>query len=319
MNFLIVGDTHFNNWKQFAQYTEDGLNSRLQEQLQLFTIIDKTCSELNIKNIVFVGDIFHIRGKVPPSVLKPVSECFKSLAQKYKCYIVAGNHDMEDKEGKFTSVFMLGYIDNVFVFDTPTVVDGFGFIPYQYDKDTFLSLVEDMGKNEAVNWLVTHHGIVNEANGYGDKNEVTTSEIEALTGKYIFNGHYHNSFQENNIINVGSAMGHSFSDANIDKFLFTHIDGNIDKIQVHISDFMDYKEDDRIYNGYVRIQCQEKDLQKSIKRVNKYKPKGITTIILPEEQEAIEQIKSYDLDDLIINRLKKKSLIKKFQLIQNSA
>lgn len=94
----LISDTHNHAWSQFAETTSEGVNSRLQIILDETYRAAQAVKSLGGTHLFHGGDLFHVRGKIAPSVLNPTKDLYKRLiAEGFTVVILAGNHDLEGK------------------------------------------------------------------------------------------------------------------------------------------------------------------------------------------------------------------------------
>lgn len=104
---LIYSDPHYHDFAQFAVTEADGVNSRLGDTiratLQAFKEVRKSVPAQMPGNAICCGDLFHVRGKIKPSVLNPVQDMFDSLRGRWDIYAISGNHDLETDQASSAS------------------------------------------------------------------------------------------------------------------------------------------------------------------------------------------------------------------------
>lgn len=104
---LIMGDTHFGNHEDFADYSSV-VNSRLLLQVKAFNDalswgVGEKCAVM-----IHLGDVFHKRGQVEPEAYNLVKQVLKRHANAYTGYIIlTGNHDITMEGEIFNTAFML--------------------------------------------------------------------------------------------------------------------------------------------------------------------------------------------------------------------
>src|SRR5471030_1191680 len=99
----LISDSHNHPWSQFAETTSLGVNTRLQIILDETYRAAQTLKAVGGKTLIHAGDLFHVRGKIAPSVLNPTKDLYKRLVDEgFDIIILAGNHDLEGKESTRT-------------------------------------------------------------------------------------------------------------------------------------------------------------------------------------------------------------------------
>lgn len=73
----VISDPHYHRWDAFATTNADGLNSRLEIQLDATKEAAKAMKAAGCKHMLVAGDTFHVRGAISPSVLHFVTETYR--------------------------------------------------------------------------------------------------------------------------------------------------------------------------------------------------------------------------------------------------
>ena len=96
----IVSDLHCHDWSMFSSVDESGVNTRLKIILDELMRAAMELQKAKGKTMFIAGDLFHVRGKIKPSVLNPVLETCRMIRERLSIEIIAipGNHDLENKE-----------------------------------------------------------------------------------------------------------------------------------------------------------------------------------------------------------------------------
>lgn len=79
-------------------------NSRLLEACSVLDQMRKYADEHKIKTVIFGGDLFHTRESVSTDAVNLTSECIARLVSNRAAYLMVGNHDYFDREGKVHSL-----------------------------------------------------------------------------------------------------------------------------------------------------------------------------------------------------------------------
>jgi len=216
--YLLISDTHHHNWDAFATVNERGVNSRNQ------IIIDETrraFEELRKAGgrVAFhAGDMFHVRGSIPPSVLIPVQELYRELSKEFSIFIIPGNHDLEGKNVSFygsssSAVEFAGASvytgDDVRLFMALDIaICGWeGSIPKLKEK---LEMVEPSQRRKRD--LIIHAPIDGVIPGIPDHG-LTADYLAGLGYKRVFAGHYHNHKDfGNGVYSIGALTHQTWSD-----------------------------------------------------------------------------------------------------------
>jgi len=222
--YAILSDLHAHSWSAFSHVGEDGVNSRL---VQILNELDRACEAVLAAggNQVFIaGDLFHVRGKIEPSVLNPVKERFRYWVEQrlVEFHIIPGNHDLENKEsdGIGNAVRALDDGASIIVYDEPVAIqmDERGrtvvMIPW-------CSSLADLREKLAHNWgygftdltdVIIHAPLNGVIKGIPDKG-LDPAELSAMGFRNVFVGHYHNHKEAApNVYSIGATTHQTWSD-----------------------------------------------------------------------------------------------------------
>ena len=100
----VISDPHY-RWDAFATTNADGLNSRLEIQLDATKEAAKAMKAAGCKHMLVAGDTFHVRGAISPSVLHFVTETYEWIIKELglKVVMLAGNHDLETNDSVYSA------------------------------------------------------------------------------------------------------------------------------------------------------------------------------------------------------------------------
>ena len=246
MKICCFGDVHAHNFTDFAiklfvkwdeqklryvkveENSEDStikeMNSRLFNILNGLCDMRDYCSENNIKECLFSGDLFHHRATIDVSVFNTMYKVLSSFGSvDITIHAIAGNHD--DVDNSLTPSTSLHSLNNVIhVIETPekfVLSDGTEVvaIPYSKDKQFTLNSMESLRKqciepNSAI--LLCHLGISGGAVGSGMyimNDEYTLQDLMYDKWKYVVAGHYHlGQLLEDNVFYCGTPVQCNFGD-----------------------------------------------------------------------------------------------------------
>ncbi|WP_202815480.1 metallophosphoesterase, partial [Enterobacter hormaechei] len=101
----VISDPHYHRWDAFATTNADGLNSRLEIQLDATKEAAKAMKAAGCKHMLVAGDTFHVRGAISPSVLHFVTETYEWIIKELGLEVVmlAGNHDLETNDSVYSA------------------------------------------------------------------------------------------------------------------------------------------------------------------------------------------------------------------------
>lgn len=226
--YALISDTHNHAWNSFATENADGVNSRLQ------IILDETKRAAQVvraaggDTLLHGGDLFHVRGKIAPSVLNPTVDCYKELiADGFKIIINAGNHDLEGKSSTRlgSAVTALESIGCTIVNEPQIITLGTHHvvvvIPWHDKVAELKTVIEEMGAKARASIvggtqvdLLIHAPVDGVIPGLPDHG-LDNAWLAALSFDRVFSGHYHN-FKDfgNGVYSIGALTHHTWSDVN---------------------------------------------------------------------------------------------------------
>lgn len=266
MIYGLMADIHFHSWSAFSSVNENGINSRLQIQLDEVRRCASEVKEAGGTKIVIAGDVFHVRGSLAPSVLNPVMDLFSELTEDgFEIEILAGNHDLEGKNA-----------DRISSAITALERAGCKVINHPYSDGAYLSYVPwmnsikelketlDTAKSVAGGDLILHAPIDDVIPGLPEHG-LTAKYLSDLGWKRVFSGHYHNHKDfENGVYSIGALCHQTWSDVGTKAgFLIVHDDKVVWR-KSHAPAFVDIHGDTPLEDipllvdgNYVRIKTTE--------------------------------------------------------------
>lgn len=304
----LMADIHLHNWSAFATFNEDGTNSRLMTLIEEIERCAEKLSEIDeeddviARRIFIAGDLFHVRGKIAPSVINPLMHAVRNIDNMgIDIYIMAGNHDLEFKEntGAGNACQLLDAFDNVHFIKETTFIHGSSvttdditvvMIPWIDDLEELqVAIIE---ANCVVNGsgkkpdLILHAPVICEG---GFPTGLTAEWLHENTNNFanVFCGHYHEHrvYLEKDgrtIWSIGAIAHHTWND--VDKkagWMLVESEGNnnskVTFMPSHAPKFVDVKdieEDEldfinKVSGNYVRLFVDFDD-DKQIKEVSEF-------------------------------------------------
>jgi DNA repair exonuclease SbcCD nuclease subunit len=214
---LLFTDLHIHNHKQSLQ--------RLQDCLDVLRWAFQTARDREIKDVLFLGDLFHDRQKIQVMAYHNTFQVFEEY-RDLNIYLLLGNHDLwfHDK-WDISSVMPLSAMSNVQVIAKPCTMEIagglFDFLPFTHDP---ISVVTEHFKNKSP--VLCGHVAIDDATLneiYSTKSEVSIESEKDMVrvNKDVFKGwekvllgHYHCPQQLNDRIEyIGSPLQLSFGEA----------------------------------------------------------------------------------------------------------
>ncbi len=242
---IVLTDTHLTR-------------NSIEGNLSIFKQVIAKASELGLKAVHHLGDIFTNREGQPLDILVAFFMIIKMFEDaKIKLICIPGNHDKVflNSNSSYLDIFKREYFE---VIDSPEVrnFDGIdvAFIPYYKETDLYpeklKSVISHLNKNRKT-CLFTHiavDGVINN-DGSAVSNELTEDLFSSFYK--VFTGHYHNRSQVGeNIFYIGSAFPQNYGEDSDKGFTLLYSDGSHEyfrpefkeyiKIEVPISQVEDF-------------------------------------------------------------------------------
>jgi DNA repair exonuclease SbcCD nuclease subunit len=227
--FVYFTDLHAHNFPTCSVIGEDGVNSRLHDALG---VIDQVCGyavKHKIKTIVFGGDMFHDRKRIPVDVSSLVYKTwFRQVAKhSFDLHFLVGNHDRSASVPMETSLAPLSQIGRVY--DRPTKVKFqgayAGFIPYSENGQELRRVLKQF---RGCRVIFMHQGVqgVVSRSGYALEGECLKKSDLALA-PLILSGHIHEQQEVTRkgrqlLIYPGSCMQHDWGDVRSKKYFHVY-------------------------------------------------------------------------------------------------
>lgn len=232
---LIFTDVHVHCHKKSQE--------RLNDCLKALEWVFKTAIERGIKNILFLGDLFHDRQKIDVLTYQRTFE----ILEKYtgsdganakpdiNLYLLLGNHDLWHFEKcDISSVNPLRSLNGVTVIDQPCTleIDGqpISFLPYTHDPINDIKKLNNNSKFKILcGHLAVDGAILNSAGSHSEVAIEHDGEMVKCDGQMfvewqqVFLGHYHAAQKVNQKVEyIGSPLQLSFGEAFQDKHILIY-------------------------------------------------------------------------------------------------
>jgi len=213
--YALVSDVHCHSWSQFSKNDPDGVNSRLRAILDELMRCARDLKKAGGTVLRVAGDLFHVRGKIEPSVFNPTFDCFKQIAAMgIDIEIIPGNHDLE---GNSTSALgnamqQLMLIDGCHVVIEPENTDDGQavMIPWIEDLDELRAVCAKF--TDPQKDLIIHAPLNGVLKGIPDHG-LDPDELAALGYRRVFCGHYHNHKEfAGGVFSIGATTHQTWSD-----------------------------------------------------------------------------------------------------------
>ena len=213
----IISDLHLYAWDAFSSLNDKGVNTRLQIILDEVFRAAQLTARTGATKLFIAGDVFHVRGKLAPSVLNPVVETFSEVSKLLDVHIIPGNHDLESKETMvLTNATQVLQEVGCTVHTNASYIeleDGNRvlMIPWRSSVAALKDEIKTLGGDGNTD-LIIHapvDGVI-----FGIPDHGLTHEWLAEQGfKRAFSGHYHN-YRDfgNNVYSIGATTHQTWND-----------------------------------------------------------------------------------------------------------
>ena len=232
---LLCADQHIASHKKSVD--------RLKHCIEALDWIFRTAKDKGVKDIIFLGDLFHDRQKIDVMAYQWTFEIFRKYIDStshHDCphaWLLLGNHDLfHHQKTDISSVRPLDAISNVHIIDKPCTIPVGGrnisFLPYTHDPIDDIYKLENENKDDfriLCGHLAVHNATLN--NMWQTKAEVSVEYngdmvlIEPNTfGAWdqVFLGHYHAAQVLEKVEYIGSRLQLSFGEANTEKHILIY-------------------------------------------------------------------------------------------------
>jgi DNA repair exonuclease SbcCD nuclease subunit len=222
--YLLSSDQHAHNWSQFAGVGSDGVNTRLAAILNEMKTAHAALEEAGGDTSIYGGDLFHVRGKIEPSVFNPVFKTIESIhahEPRLKSHAIPGNHDLEGKNADELGNAMqsLSAIDGFKVHTRVERVGDVIVVPWFQDLGELRKILQRCadgahyeGRLEQTD-VVIHAPVNGVIKGIPDHG-LEASELAAYGFRRVFSGHYHDHkvMEGGKVISIGATTHQTWSD-----------------------------------------------------------------------------------------------------------
>jgi predicted phosphodiesterase len=195
--------------------------SNLEESERLLSFIEQAILSEKPDTLVFLGDQTNNHALLRIEVNLFWTKWFRYLSGIIKTVALVGNHDSESNKMKIHSMEAFKYYNDrplLNIIDTPTIIDGFGYIPYIHDKTIFLEEANKLCLLGAK--VLVCHGEFDGARYESGKMVENGVKYSDINTSLIISGHYHSRQRFANVIYPGTARWITAADANEDKGLW---------------------------------------------------------------------------------------------------
>lgn len=227
MRILLFSDLHAHAFKPYSTVLPSGINSRLQDTINIIDQVKVLAETTHVGLILFGGDLFHIRKILYTQTYNLVFDAIARLRLGHQVGILVGNHDQADRSGNVHSIYPFGAMAEV--------MDKIGWttftvgqeqvqvlsVPYFHSKEDTVakikSLVGVVGGN-CPSMMLGHFGVSGALAGSNfvmiDKDLMELEDVCPDAFEQVFLGHYHETQQlAPNVRYIGAPMQHNWGDS----------------------------------------------------------------------------------------------------------
>lgn len=259
----------------------NGINSRLQDCLDVLTDIYMLARPDFVQCILFGGDLFHTRKRVDTAAYNAVHQVI-SKGRK-RIYLLPGNHDQYDQLGRIHALQRFEspakVIEGPCWYDLDNWVYLFA-IPYMHDSQDFVDAVTEgiaqKPRDARFTIALFHVGVDGTKVGSGRyaytlDSDVALTDLHPSEFDVVLLGHYHTPQQlASNVYYIGAPLQHGWADEGEDRGVMIVDTDTGDVKRIHLTDsprFMTVQEGQAANarpQDFVRVAVEAK--KKQIKR-----------------------------------------------------
>jgi DNA repair exonuclease SbcCD nuclease subunit len=209
-----------NLFKKAAMFTDIHYGMRNNSEIhnkdcdQFIDWFVTTAKEEGCETCFFLGDWHHHRANISIQTLHYSLMGIEKLSKNFEnVYVIIGNHDMFHRNSRDIHSIEWGkHLPNVHLIDELFTSGDVTICPFLVG-DEYLSI-----KNIRSKYFLSHlelpHFLLNAMIAAPDHGELQIEHVDHFD--YVFSGHYHKRQRKSNVIYIGNAFPHNFSDVNDD-------------------------------------------------------------------------------------------------------
>lgn len=198
MKLLFFSDLHAHNWSQFHTRMPNGLNSRLNDCVDIIRQAAGVVKQYDIDHVLFLGDLFESRKSLDIDVYSEVFRAVKDLAAvvPQRVWMLKGNHDCHTKIGDVHSLSAFAEIQGVELIQDPWVclpMGGASIAAFPYMADVG-ELKRHLSALSSVDLVLLHQSIREGSIGPYNHHiaaELSLTDLPMDSCRYVFAGDYH--------------------------------------------------------------------------------------------------------------------------------
>ncbi|EBY1977419.1 metallophosphoesterase [Salmonella enterica subsp. enterica serovar Corvallis] len=290
----VISDPHYHRWDAFATTNADGLNSRLEIQLDATKEAAKAMKAAGCKHMLVAGDTFHVRGAISPSVLHFVTETYEWIIKELGLEVVmlAGNHDLETNDSVYSanaaaSLRSIG-VEIVCGKRSHSIKMGDVTVHLISWRNNHAELISDLktlrSGLDGDNHDVVVHTSINKAIPTMPDVGIDAQELKDIGFRLLLSGHYHNHKEVlPGVVSIGALTHQNWGDVgSLAGFMIVNPDGTFTHHETSAPKFVNLEddvEDDQIRGNYVRFRAVVESDEEGIKLQNVLKTMGAKGVV----------------------------------------
>jgi DNA repair exonuclease SbcCD nuclease subunit len=294
--FILFSDFHLHNHSNDWRHVDDALKV-------MDWILEESITR-NITNIFFLGDFFHVRGYMYPTI---VAKAYHML-NKYKAagrevFMLVGNHDMPQKyTTRHNALTAFSGVANII--ETPMAYEGenwnFYWLPYIENQVKVAWAIDQIAEEVAPDkksCLLAHLDM--QGAKYHSHVEAThgiSSKIVSSRFDMVLSGHYHTHQKiDHNIWYIGSPYQQSFGETGEKKGFMVFNDGDLEFVENTFSPKYMYinssQVNDSLTNNYVSIAVEDSNhIMEVREKAASFNPRHVTVKVDRTQTEENMQL-----------------------------
>ncbi|HCJ4741854.1 TPA: metallophosphoesterase, partial [Salmonella enterica] len=251
----VISDPHYHRWDAFATTNADGLNSRLEIQLDATKEAAKAMKAAGCKYMLVAGDTFHVRGAISPSVLHFVTETYEWIIKELGLEVVmlAGNHDLETNDSVYSanaaaSLRSIG-VEIVCGKRPHSIKMGDVTVHLISWRNNHAELISDLktlrSGLDGDNHDVVVHTSINKAIPTMPDVGIDAQELKDIGFRLLLSGHYHNHKEVlPGVVSIGALTHQNWGDVgSLAGFMIVNPDGTFTHHETSAPKFVNLEDD----------------------------------------------------------------------------
>lgn len=228
MKILAYGDVHLHEFPEFSKITKKGYSNRVDLALKSIEWVYEKAIENKVDLIINLGDMYEYPKTTNNTLASLLAMTLEKLSKKTSIphEFIIGNHDMVDKNHRYTSIkpisrFFNDVVDKNNFKQVRKLNSEFGYIciPYMEDYTEAFEFLKSIRVEDRKNIAIFGHFAVDDVRYTEDYAVKTVAKQSYFKGfKWSVFGHVHlRQLLDHNIIYPGSLLSHTFKDCVDDK------------------------------------------------------------------------------------------------------